>query len=93
VAPVGASFDEPVTTDVPTLVFAGTLDPITPYAESEAQADRMPEARLVTVPGGGHGDQNFDDCTRSAATAFWADPTADLPVCVDQMEIAPFSAG
>ncbi|MCU1369250.1 MAG: hypothetical protein JWO77_444 [Ilumatobacteraceae bacterium] len=93
VPPVDAAFNEPVTVDVPTLVFAGTLDPITPYAESKAQAERMPDARLVTVPGGGHGDQNFDDCTRSAATAFWADPAADLPACVDDLVIPPFSAG
>lgn len=93
VAPVPAAFNEPVTVDVPTLVFAGTLDPITPYAESKAQADRMPDARLVTVPGGGHGDLNFDECTRSAGAAFWSDPAADLPACVDQLQIEPFAAG
>lgn len=93
VPPVPASFQEPVTADVPTLVFAGTLDPITPLAESQAQAERMPDARLVTVPGGGHGDQYANDCTRAVATAFWADPSAELPSCTDGLVITPFDAG
>ena len=91
VPPVPASFEEPVEADVATLVFAGTLDPITPYAESKAQAERMPDARLITVPGGGHGDQNANDCTRDAATAFWADPAGALPRCVDDLAMEPFA--
>jgi pimeloyl-ACP methyl ester carboxylesterase len=93
VTPDEAGFNTPVAVDVPTLVFAGTLDPITPYAESKAQADRMPDARLVTVPGGGHGDQYADECTERAATAFWEDPDADLPACVDQLSMPAFATG
>ncbi|MCU1498949.1 MAG: hypothetical protein JWM47_2902 [Acidimicrobiales bacterium] len=88
---VPAAFVEAVVTDVPTLVFAGTLDPITPYEESKAQAERMPDARLVTVPGAGHGAAPFDDCTRSARDAFWSDPTAELPACLDELTVAPFA--
>jgi len=75
VEPLPASFAEPVVVDVPTLVFGGTLDPITPFRESRAQADRMPDARLVAVPGGGHGVAAFDDCTKSARDGFWHDPS------------------
>ncbi len=69
--------------DVPTLVFGGTLDPITPYDDSVAQAEAMPNAQMVTVPNAGHGVGGFDDCTREARTGFFADPAADLPDCID----------
>jgi pimeloyl-ACP methyl ester carboxylesterase len=88
---VPAAFNDPVTVDVPTLVFGGTLDPITPYAESVAQAERMPDARFVSVPNGGHGVGGFDDCTRSARQAFWDDPASDLPTCATSIEAVPFS--
>ncbi len=89
---VDPSFKEPVVADVPTLVIGGTLDPITPYAESEEQAERMPDATFMSVPGGGHGPGGDNDCTRSARTAFWEDPTlADgLPTCVAELTLPPF---
>ncbi|MBA3282149.1 MAG: alpha/beta fold hydrolase [Acidimicrobiia bacterium] len=87
-----ASFNEPVDVDVPTLVYGGTLDPITPYDESKAQAERMPDARFVSVPGAGHGAAATDDCTRSARDDFWHDPAVDLPSCIDDLQIAPFAA-
>ena len=88
---VSASFNEPVTVDVPTLVYGGTLDPITPYKESKAQAKRMPDARFVSVPGSGHGAASFDDCTRSARDVFWLEPTAELPSCLQALEIPEFT--
>jgi pimeloyl-ACP methyl ester carboxylesterase len=82
-----------VTVDVPTLVYGGTLDPITPFAESEAQAEAMPDARFVAVPNAGHGAASFDECTRSARDAFWRDPAADLPACVEEITATPFVVG
>lgn len=87
---VPGGFNQAVTAEVATLVFGGTLDPITPYTESKAQADRMPNARFVAVPGGGHGDAAFDDCTKSARDGFWHDPKAKLPACLDALKIRPF---
>jgi pimeloyl-ACP methyl ester carboxylesterase len=86
-----ASFNEPVEVDVPTLVFGGTLDPITPHADSAAQAARMPNARFVSVPRGGHGGIGFSTCTLSAANGFWADPSAELPACATALEPLPFA--
>lgn len=76
------TFNQQVTVDVPTLVFGGTLDPITPYDDSVAQAEAMPDAQMVTVPNAGHGVGGFDDCTQEARTGFFADPAAALPDCV-----------
>jgi pimeloyl-ACP methyl ester carboxylesterase len=91
VEPVPESFNEPVVADVPTLVFAGTLDPITPYLDSKAQADAMPDARYVEVPNGGHSVATFDECTKQARADFWTDPSSDLPACVAALAPRPFA--
>jgi pimeloyl-ACP methyl ester carboxylesterase len=91
VAPVDDGFAEQVVVDVPTLVFGGTLDPITPHADSEAQAEAMPDARFVSVERGGHGVSGVVDCAAEARSAFWADPTADLPACVEEIPVPPFT--
>ncbi|HEU4757730.1 MAG TPA: alpha/beta fold hydrolase, partial [Agromyces sp.] len=39
---------------VPTTVVHGTADPMFPIGNGEALARDIPDARLVTVPGGGH---------------------------------------
>ncbi len=87
------AFSEQVTVDVPTLVYGGTLDPITPFADSEAQAEAMPDARFVAVPGAGHGAAATDECTRGARDAFWRDPASDLPACVEALEAPRFVVG
>ncbi len=88
---VPESFEEPALPDVPTLVFGGTLDPITPYGDSVAQAESMPNARFVGVPRGGHGVRSFDDCTTSAFLTFLDDPEAPLPACTESIEPLPFA--
>ena len=42
------------TVDVPVLVLVGAEDAITPPAESVALAARLPDSRLVRIPGAGH---------------------------------------
>lgn len=92
VPPVDASFNTTVEADVATLVFAGTLDPITPFGESEAQATAMPNARFIAVPGGGHGVADDNNCTKATRDKFWRDPGAALPACVADLASAPFVA-
>ncbi|RKR93110.1 pimeloyl-ACP methyl ester carboxylesterase [Micromonospora pisi] len=43
------------TITAPTLVVAGTADPIFPLPHAEALAEQIPNARLVPIPGMGHG--------------------------------------
>ncbi len=90
VEPVAESFNEPALPDVPTLVFGGTLDPVTPHADSEAQAAAMPDARFVSVPRGGHGVAGFDECTAGIALAFLDDPTSTPSSCTADIEPLPF---
>ncbi|MCB0976079.1 MAG: alpha/beta fold hydrolase [Acidimicrobiales bacterium] len=93
VAPLPPSFNEPAVPDVPTIIFAGTLDPVTPYTDSKEQAEAMPNAKFVLAPRGGHGDAGFDDCTRKAFMDFLADPSADLPACVKDLQAPKFILG
>jgi pimeloyl-ACP methyl ester carboxylesterase len=87
---VPEAFNEQVVVDVPTLVFGGTLDPITPSRDSKAQAEAMPDARYVEVPNGGHSVATFDDCTKQARADFWTDPSSEPPDCVSTLAARPF---
>ncbi|MET0281997.1 MAG: alpha/beta fold hydrolase [Steroidobacteraceae bacterium] len=45
---------------VPTVIIHGTADPVFPLAHGEALASEIPDARLVRIPGGGHGHHPQD---------------------------------
>ena len=82
------STDVDVSTDVPTLILAGTLDARTPALRSEIVAWALPRAILVEFPEGTHvqlGEINL--CAGQIVRAFLSDPggapdtgcTADMP--------------
>jgi pimeloyl-ACP methyl ester carboxylesterase len=52
---VPAGFHDPVTSDVPTLVLSGQLDPVTPPSWGEEAARHLTRSRHVVAPGTGHG--------------------------------------
>lgn len=52
---VDASYYEPVTSDVPTLVLSGDLDPVTPPSWAESVLPHLSNARHIVVPATGHG--------------------------------------
>ena len=52
---IPADFQEPVSSTVPTLIFSGNLDPITPPERGEEVAKYLPNSRHVIIPHGGHG--------------------------------------
>lgn len=70
------SFFAPVASTIPTLIYAGSLDPATPMADAYQAMRFLPNATLVEVAGAAHGPMGIDDCTRSIAAAFLANPTA-----------------
>jgi len=51
---VPAAYYEPVASSVPTLLFSGELDPVTPPRWGDAVAKHLKNARHVIVPGSGH---------------------------------------
>ena len=68
------------TLDVPVLVVAGELDPITPATVSRRVAGEL-GATYLEVPLAGHAPMLTDTCTRAALRTFLIDPAAPAPTC------------
>ena len=51
---------EPLSSTAPTLVIHGAADPMFPLEHGEALADEIPDARLLTLEGAGHGVDRAD---------------------------------
>ncbi len=82
--------DELVRSDVPTLLLAGTYDPITPPADTESLLEGLPNGTYVELPHTGHGAV-VDPCGQELAVAFLADPTAALDTgCVAGLTEPPW---
>ncbi len=78
--------NEPVTSDLPTLVMSGEYDPITPPAWGERASATLSNATYVEFPGVGHGASLSGDCPLSVATAFFDDPAAPVDTsCIAEM--------
>ena len=50
-----ASFREAVKSDVPTLLFSGERDPVTPKRDADLAAETLPHSRHFVIPDGAHG--------------------------------------
>jgi pimeloyl-ACP methyl ester carboxylesterase len=59
---------------VPTLLVHAQDDPLTSYDAAQKAANRIPGARLVAVPSGGHLLLGQDDVVAAAISAFMAEP-------------------
>lgn len=66
--------NQPVVSDISTLVFAGEYDPITPPRWGMAVTDNLSNATFVQIPGGAHG-ASIAECPRSVIFSFLADPS------------------
>jgi len=64
-----------VTSEIPTLILSGTLDPITPPAWGRLAASTLPNSVYIEAHTGSHGTP-ADECTRNLIHAFIEDPTA-----------------
>jgi len=82
--------NEPVTSDIPTLIVTGEYDPIVPPGWGQRAAETLTNSHFFEYAGMGHG-VSFFDCPRSMMLGFLDDPTT-VPddACIDEMEIAPF---
>lgn len=85
--------NEAVRSDVPTLVLAGSLDPITPPAWGRTVADHLESATVVELPATGHGVLASRECALAVGLEFLDDPGgAPNTTCVDEVEPPPFAA-
>jgi pimeloyl-ACP methyl ester carboxylesterase len=78
--------NEPVTSQVPTLLMVGEFDPITPPAWARHAAETLPNGTAVEFPGVGHGTSVEEGCPRDMLISFLNDPeTAPDDACVAEM--------
>ena len=68
------SFFAPVASGIPTLIYAGSLDPATPTVDAYQAMRFLTHGTLIDVDGAAHGPMGIDECTRTIAAAFLADP-------------------
>ncbi|MEM8925627.1 MAG: alpha/beta fold hydrolase [Actinomycetota bacterium] len=73
-APAGAN--DPVVSDVPTLVMAGAYDPVTPVSWAETAAENLANSFLVVAPHDSHG-VSPGECGMSIVRQFLDDPAAE----------------
>lgn len=65
--------NQPVTSDLPTLVMSGQFDPVTPPAWAEEAADDLTQPWLISAPFGAHGISP-GECGMSVVRQFLDDP-------------------
>ncbi len=86
--------NEPVASDIPTLVLAGEFDPITPPSWGVLAAETLTNASFFEFPGLGHGTSVSDECALSIALEFLNDPSAEPDgSCVSAMSGPDFITG
>ena len=68
------SANEPVSSDIPTLLMTGEFDPITPPAWGQQAAAHLAHAYFYEYPGVGHGASALPGCPQQMFVAFLEDP-------------------
>jgi hypothetical protein len=76
VPPLPAGVDDAVMSDIPTLVFNGRFDPITPPSFGETAARTLSNSFVVTLPTAGHGGALSGQCPADVMYAFLDNPGA-----------------
>jgi pimeloyl-ACP methyl ester carboxylesterase len=91
---IPADFREPVSSNVPVLIFSGNIDPVTPPQRGEEVVKNLPNSRHVIVPQAGHGVDGLTDpgCVDRLIMEFIEKGDAkNLDVsCVERMAPPPF---
>ena len=83
--------NEPVVSDLPTLVLAGEYDPITPPAWGASASAYLSNSTYIEFPGLGHGTSISGGCPLDITFAFIDDPTGTIDTsCVDSMQSIDF---
>jgi pimeloyl-ACP methyl ester carboxylesterase len=87
VSQLGAHADEPVKSDIPTLILNGRFDPVTPEPYGRLVAQTLSKNYLFTFPNTGHGAIN-DSCADSMMKDFVAKPAqAPDAGCIGKTQI------
>ncbi len=87
-----ARFAEPVRSDLPVLVMAGTFDAITQVSLADVVAETLPNSTVVRFPAIGHDVFEESECGREVMASFLRDPESVAVECVAQMSIPEFTS-
>lgn len=80
------SAHQPVHSNVPTLLFSGEFDPITPPAWGAHAASTLANSYHYEFPGVGHGASSLSGCPRQMVAEFLNSPyTAPDDICIAEM--------
>src|SRR5262249_32266207 len=77
-------------TAAPLLVVGNQYDPVTPYAGARKTADRLPNARLLTVHGWGHTSLFLSQCADAAVGHYLIDGVLPAVGMVCEQDSVPF---
>lgn len=66
-----------VVSDIPTLIYSGAYDPITPYQWGDVVAEHLSTSWHYVFPAGGHGAVGDSSCAMTIALAFLAEPDSE----------------
>jgi len=87
-------YHEPVSSDIPVLIFSGNVDPVTPPERGEEVASHLPNSRHVIISHGAHGIDGLTnvECLDNLMLEFLAKGNArDLDTtCVERVLPPPF---
>ena len=82
-----ASIDDPVVSDIPTLLLSGRFDPVTPPAFAEAATAGLSNATLLVDPTASHGVAFFNPCVNGIVSDFLDNPgVPPIGVCLEAQE-------
>lgn len=85
VDPADPFVNEPVSSDVPTLILSGLFDPITPVEWGQLASETLDNSYYFEFPGG-HGIMRTYDCGLDIGSDFISDPwTAPDDACIQYM--------
>jgi pimeloyl-ACP methyl ester carboxylesterase len=91
---IPAGYHEPVTSNIPVLIFSGYMDPVTPPELAEEVASHLPNSRHVVIPQAGHGMEGLTNvnCVDNLILEFLVKGSAkELDTnCVEQVLSPPF---
>jgi len=92
---IPADYRDPVSSNLPVLIFSGNMDPVTPPQRGDEVAKYLPNSRHVIIPEAGHGADGLSDqgCVDRINMEFMDKGSArDLDTsCVDRMTAPPFA--
>jgi pimeloyl-ACP methyl ester carboxylesterase len=85
--------NDPVNSEIPTLIFAGKYDPVTPPSFAEQLAEHLPHSYIVEFANQGHAPSTSEtsDCPIQIISEFLQDPTTSPDfACVDETKPIEF---